>query len=555
MNKTRLLFGAVLIPGFVMGMLLAAGQSQDKRVERSVPSEKGRPGGDDAKAQPGSSEKMSREEKLVRDAYVRLMRYQSAGRDELEAANGISNKPDDYVVFEVRNIHTGPIEEILDTPIEKLASPRNGEVLNVMPNYLQHGDGPAHARYDVEWATASGAEEGADQRTVEQILRSVEAQYADVDKYTTYEVTVRLGGKRRSYRAVALHRSIGEGQKKRSAEIIDNIATEMNTVLEDESPRVRSPWKTYVKTGLYLAVAREIRDKKKAGLPLIPRDAPLGYLPGDDLDPFAADSQQSLSAACPAKSVTVSGTLGPNDGDSVNWTVTATGASVSRYEWSGAPYQSSGTGNNPNLTFSSTTTAATTTNAHWYAYPNQECGAQSGSTYKIKCKVHFSDGDKKTGEALMVVNGWWAPGGYVDRSVARLDGFPALAADATGIWRVTGMGNLTRIIPTTKQILVPTTSQFYQKTDRHEQVHLDNWKPGNLYGDVFEPAAFYARVKDFTGSTQPELHDKITDEYNIYWSFEVDFVERNRNQDEKLAHSVSDQIAPMYLYQNCGRYP
>ena len=154
----------------------------------------------------------------------------------------------------------------------------------------------------------------------------------------------------------------------------------------------------------------------------------------------------------------------------------------------------------------------------------------------------------------MVVNGWWDPAGDVDPNVARLDGFPTLAADANGIWRVTGMGNLTRIIPTTKEILIPMASQFYQKTDAHEQVHLDNWNPGNLYGDVFQPAAFYARVKDFTASSQPELWNKVTDEYIIYRYFEQQFVSNNHNQDEKLAYTVSDQIVPKYLYQNCDRY-
>jgi hypothetical protein len=73
----------------------------------------------------------------------------------------------------------------------------------------------------------------------------------------------------------------------------------MNTVLEDESPRVHSPWAKYIRSGLYLAVAAQISKREKAGKPLIPADAPIGYLPGDDITADAADKQaMQLAAAC-----------------------------------------------------------------------------------------------------------------------------------------------------------------------------------------------------------------------------------------------------------------
>ena len=67
--------------------------------------------------------------------------------------------------------------------------------------------------------------------------------------------------------------------------IIDNITSDMNLVYADESPRARSPWQKYSKTNLYLAVTRTIKEAREKGESIIPVDAPIGYLPGDDVVP------------------------------------------------------------------------------------------------------------------------------------------------------------------------------------------------------------------------------------------------------------------------------
>jgi len=47
-------------------------------------------------------------------------------------------------------------------------------------------------------------------------------------------------------------------------------------------PAVKSPWDDYIYSGLYWQIAEEIREKRANGDPLIPEDAPIGYLVGDD---------------------------------------------------------------------------------------------------------------------------------------------------------------------------------------------------------------------------------------------------------------------------------
>ena len=128
-----------------------------------------------------------------------------------------------------------------------------------------------------------------------------------------------------------------------------------------------------------------------------------------------------------------------------------------------------------------------------------------------------------------------------------------MGADANGVWRVTGMGNLARRVPP-KVVFVSNTSQFFTKTDAHEQEHLNHWSPGKLFGNVHQPADFFARIQNFTGVSQQDLLNKIVAELSAYTNQQDAFVSANLNQSEKLAHAVSDPMNPKYLYQNCGRY-
>lgn len=277
-----------------------AGKTQVAKSERG--SQEDKRGDEERQA---SIQKVAQQQKVVRDAYVRLMRYHTAARDEQAATSDVSYKPEDYVVFELRDMHTGPVEEISDRPLEELVTAGEGEMLKVTPHHLQFGNGPKHAYYDVEWGSNSSSAQYNESLTIGRFLRNAGDSLAEVDRYTGYEVTARLAGKVRTYRAIALHYSQLDSSGKGKTEIFDNITPEMNTVLADESPRVRSPWKTYIKSGLYLAVARQISKKEKTGKPLIPADAPIGYLPGDDVIPDAnSKGAMTMAAVCPSQMTT-----------------------------------------------------------------------------------------------------------------------------------------------------------------------------------------------------------------------------------------------------------
>src|SRR6266436_538531 len=292
MSKMQRITAIAILALSIFGIWSSVTHSQDPHGRPLLPDDpntrKSRP----AQSQPAG---ISAEEKLVRDVYARLMRYQSAAIDEVAATNKKAAKPVDYLTFELRAIHSGPIQDIYAKSLNQMVTPRAGDLLTITPNHLSRGSDSPHAAYLAEWLSIESKNESADQtgkisiddpiepRTIAEMFARGEQRFVDVVNYTSYEVTVRLDGKNRTYRALVLYhvgaRDHGSYQteegrlsKLTSVEILDNVTPKMNTVLRDASPYARAPWKKYSKSDLYLAVVRTIRETKEAGKPLIPAD-------------------------------------------------------------------------------------------------------------------------------------------------------------------------------------------------------------------------------------------------------------------------------------------
>lgn len=215
----------------------------------------------------------------------------------------------------------------------------------------------------------------------------------------------------------------------------------------------------------------------------------------------------------------------------------------------------SGAGNNPQVTFSPANQAQTTTNGHWFALPNRECpNVTADAQYTIITTATFTGNVVRTAQTTLTIDAVWTPAGQVDPNQARVTGVPAMGQDIAGVWRITGMGTLARQIPT-KVVFVPTSSQFYNKANQHEQEHLNHWQTGHpLFGSVHQPADFYNQIQNFTDSTQQGLLNQVIAQFQIYTAQQDMIVNQGLNQSEVLAFQVSDPITPKYVYQNCGRY-
>lgn len=327
MSNICKVIGSLIIAMLVLVLWSPAGQSQDERGPGRLRGDAAQPHKEQSGAQEPrlTSEPAADEEKLVRDLYARLMRYQSAAVDEQATKADKASAPDDYLTFELRAIHSGPITELYGKPLNELVTPRSGALIDIKPTYLSGKGGTVHAYYEAQWVnTDSTASKlvapkynDAGAPASGPILRGGGKRYAGVTRYTAYEVTVQFQGQQRTYRALILYR-LKEGEhwsdyrteeerlaKLAKVEVLDEITAELNKLLVETSPRARAPWDKYVKSNVYLAVGREVRQKHEAGQPLIPANAPIGYLPGDDATPNKQDALVLAADACLTTTVSI----------------------------------------------------------------------------------------------------------------------------------------------------------------------------------------------------------------------------------------------------------
>jgi fibronectin type 3 domain-containing protein len=248
------------------------------------------------------------QERLVRGAYVKLMRYQRAYVAQAASEPGAGPAPDELRV-ELRNARTGPVAEILQRPVAELASPGSGLLLRVEPIAYRYQDGPEHLAYRaVLQENESGAGRSAwSSLTVAEVIARRGGTVGAVRAYTAYEVGLHLGGRERTYRALALYQGEpategGEG----TVDVVDNVigSETMARLLIADAPPVRAPWKQYVLSPTYAAVAGLVsaarQDDRGIG-----SDAPAGALLGDDAVPSAVLSSPALASPCVVVTVNI----------------------------------------------------------------------------------------------------------------------------------------------------------------------------------------------------------------------------------------------------------
>lgn len=258
--------------------------------------------------------------------------------------------------------------------------------------------------------------------------------------------------------------------------------------------------------------------------------------------------------------VTLNVPLTAVDGTFANFGVVVSGATPTGFSWS---FETpSGAGNNPQVNFDAPSESVTTAKAHWFALPDSPCPTTPppvssthpyyNSKYKIKATVSYSGGEVIK-EADFTVNAYWYPAGSV--GVPQLTGLPARALNAQNLWVFTGPGTLSRVTQRTPTINVPSTSQFYNKTLAHENVHIPQWNSGQVLGNYVTVNGFVSFISNLSASSENALLAQLPTALNNYLITEVNAIISSGalSQAEIAAYNVSDPIAPMYAYQRCGR--
>jgi hypothetical protein len=196
------------------------------------------------------------EENLLKRAYGRLILYVKSGHGYNAAQNKGSYISGDELQFKLQNVHTGPIEEVLDKSYGSVVTKPTGQVVRIVPNQRRVEAGPEHILYEATWIRSNYQQtllEDWEKSTVRDVLSLAGSQSADVDRYTSYEATISLDGRQRTYRAMVLYHNGFQSAAEPRVDFADNIVgqTALAQAFYETKPPVRSPWLAYTKTAQY----------------------------------------------------------------------------------------------------------------------------------------------------------------------------------------------------------------------------------------------------------------------------------------------------------------
>jgi hypothetical protein len=175
-------------------------------------------------------------EKLVRETYRKLETYNAAAQ---LFKNEFSRRPvrvDAGLSFEFSDFRYGKIDEILNQRYASLVTLPAGDVVSLTRGSHAFNGGAQEATFDADWEHGQYASVFDPEWTVSDVFHFEAARYYDIKNYVSYQVTLRLKGKSRTYRALALFHEATEPWEAGAPEFWDAIVNGLGGVWEEKRP-------------------------------------------------------------------------------------------------------------------------------------------------------------------------------------------------------------------------------------------------------------------------------------------------------------------------------
>src|SRR5215510_1207956 len=185
-------------------------------------------------------QKSSPYEKLVRDTYGKLETYNAAAQI---FQNKFTRKPlrsDANLKFVLGEFRVGNIQEILFTPYKDLVTLPGGDIVSLTRGGHALNGGPQEATFDAAWEPGQYASVFDPAWMVADVFHFEAAKYYNVRTYASYQVTVTLEGRSRSYRALALFRDGPSASDLGAPEFWDTIVNGVDNVWEEKRPAYKT---------------------------------------------------------------------------------------------------------------------------------------------------------------------------------------------------------------------------------------------------------------------------------------------------------------------------
>jgi hypothetical protein len=178
-----------------------------------------------------ASANAAKQEKLIRETYLKLETYNAAAQVLENELTKKRFKTEANLRFELGDFRSGDVKEILGRPYAELITLPTGDIVSLTRGSHSLDDGPEEATFAAAWERGQYASVFDPRWTIADAFHFEPEKYYDIVSYTSYQVTVRLEGRSRTYRALALFH-----EKAGAPEFWDAVVNGITRVWEEKRP-------------------------------------------------------------------------------------------------------------------------------------------------------------------------------------------------------------------------------------------------------------------------------------------------------------------------------
>lgn len=176
------------------------------------------------------------QEKIVRETYRKLEIYNAAAQVFDNERTRTAFRSEASLKFELNDFRSGNVREILNKPYTELVTAPSGDVVSLTRGGHSEDGGAQEATFGAAWEQGQYASVFDPLWTVADVFHFEAARYYDIKTYISYGVTVRLNGRSRNYRALALFREATDTSGVAAPEFWDAVVNGVGSVWEEKRP-------------------------------------------------------------------------------------------------------------------------------------------------------------------------------------------------------------------------------------------------------------------------------------------------------------------------------
>ena len=185
---------------------------------------------------PATALSSTAQEKLIRETYRKLEIYNAAAQIFQQEQSAHASRVRESLSFELTDFRSGKVQEIAARRYAELVTLPTGEIVSLTHGRHALDQGAEEATFAAAWERGQYASVFDPQWTIGDVLNFEPGRYYDLANYASYQVTVKLDGKSRTYRAVTLfHRPLQPGEIG-APEFWDAVVNGLNRVWEEKRP-------------------------------------------------------------------------------------------------------------------------------------------------------------------------------------------------------------------------------------------------------------------------------------------------------------------------------